>query len=310
MMRKILFLTWRLQIAPGQAVDITRTNAASFQASIPVQIQETTCDEASPSPTEVEEIEQNKYMHKRTTLRGEADEKKRERLEEDAMINRPGDIEQGEASERKPAASNFKKAGVGEGRIFTYNQEVGSRKLRATKKLDYPDDQPRRPRRENEETGVAPSDIARAGEALLATEPVQRAIAAALVANQNDSAVVDHNNQIVDQTELPSSITTPTRNNSALLRMQHKLLHRAQTRIPSTRAASAPSETDERYSGEEWDAGAVASGHGAGQAASTEDEPTECRVCLDVPATHIFLPCGHFFICKTCKSPYENGTEK
>ena len=66
------------------AVDITRRNTTSIQ--FPGQTQDTTPDEASPSPPQeaVEEIAQNR--HKGVTWRREADAKK----------NRPRDIEQGE----------------------------------------------------------------------------------------------------------------------------------------------------------------------------------------------------------------------
>ena len=83
-------------------------------------------------------------------------------------------------TERKPAAPNFKKAGIGKGYTSPHNQEVRSRKQRATKKLDYQEDQTQGPGRNNEEVAVEPSSIARAGEALLAKPSVQRAIAAAL----------------------------------------------------------------------------------------------------------------------------------
>merc|ERR1712160_129030 len=90
-----------------------------------------------------------------------------------------------------------------------------------------------------------------------------------------------------DQTELPSSIT-PNTDASPLQRMQHKLLDQAQTRITTSLAASAPSQTNERQM----------------------DDDIECCVCLDARASNIFLPCGHVCICKKCKIPYENGTEQ
>ena len=197
-------------------------------------------------------------------------------------------------SEKKPAASNDKKAGVDERHISTHNEEVRSRKPRPAKKLDYPEDQTRRPRRDNEEVAVAPSDIARAGEALLAKPSIQRAIAAALVMNEDGS------------TGEPSSIT-PNTNLTPHMRMQHKLLDQAQSRTMTSLVTAAHSRTDASHLDEDW---GVASGHGAGQAANIENNATECCVCLDAHATHIFLPCGHFCICKTCKIPYENGTEK
>ena len=80
------------------AVDITRTNVTSSRTRFPGQTQETTCDEASPSPppAAVKEIAQNTYRHKGVTWRGETDAEKRERTEKDAMTNEPGDIEEGE----------------------------------------------------------------------------------------------------------------------------------------------------------------------------------------------------------------------
>jgi len=200
-------------------------------------------------------------------------------------------------SEKKPAASNNKKAGVDERHISTLNKEVRSRKPRPAKKLDYPEDPTRRPHRDNEEVAVAPSDIARAGEALLAKPNIQRAIAAALVMNEDGS------------TGEPSSIT-PNTNLTPHMRMQHKLLDQAQSRTTTSLAAAAPSRTDESHLDEDWGADAVASGHGAGQAASTENEPKMCSVCYDAYATHLFFPCGHFCICKRCKIPYENGTKR
>ena len=209
-------------------------------------------------------------------------------------------------SEKKPAASNDKKTSVDERHISTHNEEVRSRKPRPAKKLDYPENQTRRPRRDNEEVAVAPSDIARAGEALLAKPSIQRAITAALVANQNDSFEENNNNQSINQTALPSSIT-PTTDASPLLRMQHKLLDQAQSRTMTSLVTAAHSRTDESHLDEDW---GVASGHGAGQAANIENNATECCVCLDAHATHIFFPCGHLCICKKCKISYENGTDR
>ena len=215
----------------------------------------------------------------------------------------------GELSERKPAASHYKKAGVGKGHNTIHNQEIQSRKPRPTKNLDDHEGQTRRPRRENEETGVGRSEIARAGEALLAKPNVQSAIAAALAMNEDGSTGENQHNQSTDQTELPSSITHNT-DASPLQRMQQKLLDQAQTRITTSLAASAPSQTNERQMDEDWGADAVTAGHGAVQAASIENADIECCVCLDARASNIFLPCGHVCICKKCKIPYENGTEK
>ena len=211
-------------------------------------------------------------------------------------------------SEKKPAASNDKKAGVDERHISTHNEEVRSRKPRPAKKLDYPENQTRRPRRDNEEVAVAPSDIARAGEALLAKPSIQRAITAALVANQNDSFEENNNNQSINQTELPSRITTPATDATPLIRHQHKLLDQAQIRATISRAEYEYLETLESHSGEDAGADAGTAGHGAGQAASTENETTLCCVCLDAHSTHIFVPCCHFCICSNCQIPYENGT--
>jgi len=199
--------------------------------------------------------------------------------------------------ERKPAASKLEKAGKDEKNVDTQDQEDDNRKLPVTKRFEYPDNLTRMPRQENEEVVVAPSSIAKAGEALLARPNIQRAIAAALVANQNDSFAGNHTNQITDQTELPSSITTPTTDASPFQRMQHKLLDQGQTRITTSLAASTPSETDERRLDEDW---GVAPGYSAGQ--------TDCCVCLDRHATHIFEPCFHLCICKKCKMQYEIGT--
>merc|ERR1711957_299298 len=224
------------------------------------------------------------------------------RREADAKKNRPRDIEQGKVSEKKPAASNNKKAGVDERHISTHNEEVRSRKPRPAKKLDYPEDPTRRPRRDNEEVAVAPSDIARAGEALLAKPNVQSAIAAALAMNEDGSTGENQHNQSTDQTELPSSIT-PNTDASPLQRMQHKLLDQAQTRITTSLAASAPSQTNERQMDEDWGADAVTVGHGG-------SEPIMCSVCYDARASNAFIPCGHLCICMRCKIPYENGTKR
>jgi len=266
--------------------------------------------------------------------RGEADAKRRERSEEDMMINRPDDIEQVEVTKRKPAAPNFKKAEIGEGYTFPHNQEVRSRKLRATKKLEYPEDQTQRPRRK-------PSSIARAGEALLAKPSVQRAIAAALVANQNDS-FEGNNNPSINQTELPSRIT-PYTDDTPRMRLQHKLLDQARIRTTISRYEYEYLETLASHSEEDQDAHAVDSGHGAGPAPHTvedtaasgdgvvtesesdpkdmdsaakndlevgldQDDTKECCICLDAPATHIFAPCFHLCICAKCQIPYANGT--
>jgi len=144
---------------------------------------------------------------------------------------------------------------------------------------------------------------------LLATEPIQRAIAAALAMNEDGSTGENQNNRSINQTELPSSVTTPTADAPPLLRMQHKLLDQAQTRLTTSLVAAAPSQTNERHLDEDWGAEAVALGHGVGESASTENEATECCICLDARATHIFVPCGHVCICKECKTPYKNGTK-
>merc|ERR1740139_355869 len=182
--------------SPGQAVDITRTNVTSSRTRFPGQTQETTCDEASPSPppAAVKEIAQNTYRRKGVTWCRETDAEKRERTEKDAMTNEPRDIEEGELSERKPAASHYKKAGVGKGHNPIHNQEIQSRKPRPTKNLDDHEGQTRRPRRENGETGVGRSEIARAGEALLAKPNVQSAIAAALAMNEDGSTGENQHN--------------------------------------------------------------------------------------------------------------------
>jgi len=57
-------------------------NAATSQTTYPGQT-----DSPSPPPAVVEEIPQNKSRHKGATWRREADTKKKERLEEDMMIN-------------------------------------------------------------------------------------------------------------------------------------------------------------------------------------------------------------------------------
>jgi len=244
-------------------------------------------------------------------------------------------------TERKPTAPNFKKAGIGEGYTSPHNQEVRSRKLRATKKLDYPEDQTRRPRQNNEEVAVAPSSIARAGEALLVKPSVQRAIAAALVANQNDS-FEGNNNPSINQTELPSRIT-PYTDDTPRMRLQHKLLDQARIRTTISRYEYEYLETLASHSEEDQDAHAVDSGHGTGPAPNTvedtaasgdgvvtesesdpkdmdsaakndlevgldQDDTKECCICLDAPATHIFTPCFHLCICAKCQIPYANGT--
>ena len=66
-------------------------NAATLRTTYPGQT-----DSPSPPPGEVEEIPQNKSRHKGATWQREADAKKKEQSEEGMMINRPGDIEQGE----------------------------------------------------------------------------------------------------------------------------------------------------------------------------------------------------------------------
>jgi len=258
-------------------------------------------DSSSPPPAEAEEIPQNKSRHKGATWRREADAKKRERSEEDMMINGPGGIEQGKASERKPAASHLKKAGIGKGFRSTQNQEVSNRTLRATKKLDYPQDRGRRPHRENEETGIGPSDIARAGEALLQDPNIQKAIASALVENQIDSVRGNHIDQSMDR--VPAV--------SPLQKLQVKLLDQAHTRIATTPSALAPSETAGRHLDEDWGVDVVASRLGAGIDVGTDqDNSRECCVCLDAHATHLFAPCYHLCICRECQIPYADGTVK
>ena len=131
------------------------------------------------------------------------------------------------------------------------------------------------------------------------------------------------------------------------MRLQHKFLDQAQSRMTTGFATATPSHsnTDERYFDDDWGAGAVASEYVAGpapnrsedtaaigggvvaenevdlekmdsvakgdiQIGTDQDDSKECCICLDAPAAYIFVPCLHMCVCANCQIPYADGTEK
>jgi len=164
--------------------------------------------------------------------------------------------------------------------------------------------------------------------------------------NQDGSTEENDNNRRREQTEIPFHVThgpamTPR------MRLQHKLLDQAQSRMTTGLVTAAPSNsnTDEKYFNDDWGGDFVASDHGTGPAPNRSEDAAassdgvvaetkvdlqetdaaaqdrnemgtdqdgikECCICLDASATHIFTPCGYFCICAHCQIPYADGTEK
>jgi hypothetical protein len=48
----------------------------------------------------------------------------------------------------------------------------------------------------------------------------------------------------------------------------------------------------------------------AGSAEQAEQEDAVCVVCMDMPNTHAFVPCGHRCVCAECSEPILHSTAK
>eukprot|EP00588_Corethron_pennatum_P012008 CAMPEP_0194275172 /NCGR_PEP_ID=MMETSP0169-20130528/8075_1 /TAXON_ID=218684 /ORGANISM="Corethron pennatum, Strain L29A3" /LENGTH=680 /DNA_ID=CAMNT_0039018569 /DNA_START=252 /DNA_END=2294 /DNA_ORIENTATION=- len=348
--------------------NVTDTNATieTSPSLLPGQVREATSPQANfavgrqQSPTKVspaatDEYKQmivlSNYRHKRAMWRDNFAANEREQSQEDTAMNELGDAVHDARKlpgrppldERKLAALTFKKTGIGEDYQSTHNQEVHSGKPRTAKKMAHPEIQTPRHPRNNRKPAVDPSAIA-AAETLLRTERIQQAMADALSTNPDGSTKEDDNNRKKEQTEIPYHAThgpemTPR------MRLQHKLLGQARSRMTINLAAAAPSGTGGGYFEDNWGADAVASDRGAppapersedtaatsgGAVAETASDPrapvsatkdhsevgveqkgtNECCICLDAPASHIFVPCFHLCICSTCQIPYADGSVK
>ena len=113
-------------------------------------------------------------------------------------------------------------------------------------KLAYPDDQTRQYRQHNAEPVVDLFSIARA-EALFGTEHAWGAIADALVINQHGSTIKDDNSRMMDQAEIPSSVTCG-QDMTPRMRLQHKLCQTQSRMVPGLAiAVPSNSNTDETY---------------------------------------------------------------
>ena len=47
-----------------------------------------------------------------------------------------------------------------------------------------------------------------------------------------------------------------------------------------------------------------------GSAEQAEQEDAVCVVCMDMPNTHAFVPCGHRCVCAECSEPILHSTAK
>merc|ERR1711957_611872 len=231
----------------------------------------------------------------------------------------------------------------------TQGKKDAARTLEDLEILSYPTVGLDRGRTESERAMVASSDrftqrqkrVREEGEALLRKRHIQQAVTDAMVANQNDSF-----DQSVDQVErAPETVVSPLLRLQHKL-LDQAQTRTMSSLVASAPPQTDERHLDEDWDADAVaSADVIASNHGAGPAVSSvedaaasgdglvteskldlkemnsaakddfdvgmdQDETKECCICLDAPATHIFVPCGHLCTCAECQVPYANGTTK